>query len=81
MLYSGTTEPGNVGDDVGPSFFYELEKLRPGKILIQGVNNYPASVWGYLTGGSDDGATDMAASVALAAKKCPNSKVVLSGFR
>ena len=40
----GTTEPGNVGDDVGPSFFYELEKLEPGRVLVQGVNNYKADI-------------------------------------
>jgi cutinase len=34
----------------------------------------------YLLGGSNSGAKDMAASVKLAKKQCPSSKVVLSGF-
>lgn len=77
----GTTEPGNVGDDVGPYFFDALEAAEPGRLLVQGVDNYKADIWGYLGGGSDSGATDMANSVALAASKCPGSKIVLSGFR
>ncbi|KAF8540933.1 cutinase, partial [Trichophaea hybrida] len=71
---------GNVGDDVGPEFFKELEKLKPGKTIIQGVNKYPANIFGYLNGGSDSGAKDMAASVNLVSTQCPTSKVVLSGF-
>ncbi|KAI5787546.1 cutinase [Pyronema domesticum] len=76
----GTTEPGNVGDDVGPMFFDALMKLRPGKVMIQGVNNYKADIWGYLGGGSEEGAQDMANSVDRAAKQCPQSKIVMSGF-
>ncbi|KAI5820869.1 cutinase [Pyronema omphalodes] len=76
----GTTEPGNVGDDVGPSFFDALLKLRPGKVVIQGVNNYKADIWGYLAGGSEEGAQDMAKSVDRAVRQCPQSKIVLSGF-
>jgi hypothetical protein len=29
-------------------FFDELEKLEPGRVLIQGVNNYAASVCTFL---------------------------------
>lgn len=35
---------GNVGDDVGPQFFDALAALRPGRTIVQGVNNYDASV-------------------------------------
>lgn len=76
----GTSEPGNVGDDVGPMFFDALEVVRPGQVLVQGVNNYKADIWGYLGGGSKDGARDMTASVASAVVKCPSSRIVLSGF-
>ncbi|KAL7274067.1 hypothetical protein RUND412_003051 [Rhizina undulata] len=76
----GTTEPGNVGDDVGPSFFDSLEALEPGRILVQGVNDYPADIWGYLVGGSESGAVNMAGLVAQAASQCPSAKIVLSGF-
>lgn len=82
MIFArGTTEPGNVGDDVGPFFFDALTAKKPGKIIVQGTNSYPADVWGYLGGGSDTGAADMAASVKKAAQKCPKSSIVLSGFR
>ncbi|PWW77665.1 Carbohydrate Esterase Family 5 protein [Tuber magnatum] len=75
----GTTEPGNVGDDVGPSFFDALAALEPGRVIVQGVN-YPADILGYLQGGSDSGASDMADLVGRAASQCPDSKIVLSGF-
>jgi cutinase len=39
---------GNVGDDVGPYFFDELEKLEPERSIVQGVNNYPATICGSL---------------------------------
>lgn len=61
-------------------FFDALMKLRPGKVMIQGVNNYKADIWGYLGGGSEEGAQDMANSVDRAAKQCPQSKIVMSGF-
>ncbi|RPB06008.1 cutinase-domain-containing protein [Choiromyces venosus 120613-1] len=76
----GTTELGNVGDGVGPAFFDALVALEPGRVIIQGVNDYPADIWGYLGGGSDSGAKDMANSVQRAATQCPTSKIVLSGF-
>lgn len=82
MIFArGTTEPGNVGDDVGPYFFNALAAKKPGKVIVQGVNNYKADVWGYLGGGSDSGATDMVNSVKKAAEQCQSSKIVLSGFR
>ncbi|KAI5805042.1 cutinase-domain-containing protein [Geopyxis carbonaria] len=71
----GTTEPGNVGDDVGPQFFDALVAAEPGRVIVQGVDNYAADIWGFLGGGSDDGAADMAASVKLVATQCPNSKI------
>jgi hypothetical protein len=35
---------GNVGDDVGPALFDALAKLEPGRVIVQGVNNYAATV-------------------------------------
>lgn len=81
LFARGTTEPGNVGDDVGPFFFDQLAALRPGKVIVQGTNNYPASIWDYLWGGSDTGASYMANQVVRAASQCKTSKIVLSGFR
>ena len=78
---SRTTEAGNVGPKVGPYFFSNLTQMKPGKVLFQGVNDYPADIWGYLLGGSDSGAKNMANLVGQANSKCPNSKIVLSGYR
>lgn len=81
LFARGTTEPGNVGDDVGPFFFDQLLALRPGKVIVQGTNDYPATILDYLFGGSDTGAFFMANQVVKAASQCPTSKIVLSGFR
>lgn len=81
LFARGTTEPGNVGDDVGPEFFDQLSLLRPGNVIVQGTNDYPASIWDYLVGGSDTGASSMANQVVRAAAQCKTSKIVLSGFR
>jgi cutinase len=56
----GTTEPGNVGVLVGPPLFDALEELIPSSALtIQGVNDYSASVAGYLEGGDPAGSAEM----------------------
>lgn len=97
----GSTEPGNIGITLGPVFFDAIEKVEPGRIITQGVNDYPASVSSSasctkdllatlltkskiseaLAGGSKTGAKYMASMVSLAASQCPESKVVLSGYR
>lgn len=79
----GTSGEGNVGvaTSVGPIFFGNLSAAEPGRVIVQGVNDYPATVLGYLGGGSDEGAEYMAEMVTLASTQCPGSKVVLSGFR
>ena len=56
----GTTEPGNVGILVGPPFFDALDmQAGAANIVVQGVNNYAASVEGYLSGGDARGSADM----------------------
>jgi hypothetical protein len=40
----GATEPGNIGTILGPPFFDAIEKVEPGRIIAQGVNDYPADV-------------------------------------
>jgi hypothetical protein len=56
----GTTEPGNVGILVGPPFFQALESLVGSSALtIQGVNDYAASIDGYLEGGDPSGSAEM----------------------
>jgi cutinase len=58
----GTSEPGNVGSLVGPPFFKEVrERLSAqGKSLaVQGVDDYPADVEGFLKGGDANGSQRM----------------------
>lgn len=77
----GTTEAGNVGSIAGPPFFGALEdEFSEAQVAIQGVD-YPADVAGFLAGGSSAGAATMVGHVRTARKKCPNTKIVLSGYR
>jgi len=56
----GTTEPGNVGILVGPPLIEALTSLvGESALTIQGVNNYAASVDGYLEGGDPAGSAEM----------------------
>ncbi|KAL9623499.1 MAG: hypothetical protein Q9160_002179 [Pyrenula sp. 1 TL-2023] len=76
----GTTESGNVGSIVGPPFLQALNsRLGANNIAAQGVN-YPATVAGYLAGGDRGGAATLASLTNQAASKCPNTKIVLSGY-
>lgn len=77
----GTTEAGNVGSIAGPPFFDALDDvLGRGTVAIQGVD-YPADIAGYLAGGSREGARTMAGLVSEAVTKCPDTKIVISGYR
>ncbi|XMA20226.1 hypothetical protein WAI453_013017 [Rhynchosporium graminicola] len=76
----GTTEPGNVGLFAGPPFFKALEeKMGSGTVGVQGVE-YEASVTGFLQGGDAKGSAAMATLAESTIKKCPNSKIVMSGY-
>lgn len=56
----GTGEPGNVGSLVGPEFYSALETaVGSASVVFQGVNDYDASIDGYLEGGSTEGASNM----------------------
>jgi len=77
----GTTEPGNVGILVGPPFFDALrDKVGSDNVAIQGVNNYNADIDGYLAGGDAGGSQSMASEIQQAYAKCPNTKLVASGY-
>jgi cutinase len=77
----GTSELGNVGSLAGPPFFNALGAIIGNdKIAVQGVN-YPASIPGYLVGGSPIGSDVFAAVLSQAAAKCPSTKIVVSGYR
>lgn len=56
----GTTEPGNIGILVGPPLILALEQLvSSSSLTIQGVNNYAATIQGYLEGGDPNGSANM----------------------
>lgn len=63
VIYArGTTQAGNVGDvgSEGPTFLNAIAARVGGasRVAVQGVN-YPADVFGFLAGGSAEGATTM----------------------
>jgi len=77
----GTIELGNVGSLAGPPFFNALANIiGDGNLNVQGVD-YPATIAGYLEGGDPAGAATLASLVNLATTKCPNTQIVLSGYR
>ncbi|KAK3356820.1 cutinase, partial [Lasiosphaeria hispida] len=76
----GTTEAGNVGSLVGPPFFQALATaIGADKLSVQGVD-YPADIPGFLAGGDGNGSKKMAELITTAMIKCPNTKVVMSGY-
>ncbi|PVI00685.1 carbohydrate esterase family 5 protein, partial [Periconia macrospinosa] len=74
----GTGETGNVGTISGPPMFKSLRAKLGDKVVVQGVD-YPASAAGNVNMGAAGGPA-MAESVKAARSKCPNSKIVLSGY-
>lgn len=77
----GTIELGNVGSLAGPPFFNALgDAIGYSNVAIQGVD-YPATILGYLEGGDKGGATKLAALTEQAATECPDTQIVLSGYR
>ncbi|KAI6618491.1 hypothetical protein MCOR08_009039 [Pyricularia oryzae] len=83
VIYArGTTQDGNVGDPaaVGPLIFNALAGIvGTDRLAVQGVT-YAANILGFLLGGDPNGGKVMAANAATAASKCPNTKIVLSGY-
>jgi cutinase len=56
----GTTEPGNVGILVGPPLISAITSIVGASALtVQGVNNYGATIDGYLEGGDPAGSAEM----------------------
>jgi Cutinase len=77
----GTTESGNVGVFAGPPFFNALEAMIGAQnVAVQGVD-YAADIGGYLQGGDPAGAAKLASKANECASRCPNSQIVLSGYR
>ena len=73
----------NIGVWVGPQFFDAVAQSLPSAAL-QGVDAsaYVADMHGYLVeGGSDAGAAALAQTVDAYVAACPQSSVVVSGWR
>lgn len=82
MIFArGTVSPGNVGEDTGPPFFQAIARLiGSDKLSVQGVD-YPAGIFGFLFGGDAGGAKKMTSLVERAFSQCPQTRVVMSGYR
>ena len=77
----GTIELGNVGELAGPPFFNALDVLIGAEnVGVQGVP-YAADILGYLEGGDPAGSTTFAELTTQAASQCPDTQIVLSGYR
>ncbi|KAF7712665.1 Cutinase [Penicillium ucsense] len=77
----GTAEPGNVGVLVGPPLFDAMDdQFGSSAITVQGVNDYSASVQGYLAGGDPNGSAEMARQIKAAKAQCPGTKLIASGY-
>jgi cutinase len=77
----GTLESGNVGSLAGPPFFDALDTdLGTSNVALQGVD-YGATILGYLEGGDTAGAATLANLTNPAVTQCPNTQIVLSGYR
>jgi cutinase len=77
----GTTESGNVGSLAGPPFFAAVaDAIGAENLAVQGVE-YPADIPGFLAGGDAAGSRTMAQLVSQAQTQCPDTKVVMSGYR
>ncbi|KAI5814571.1 cutinase [Pyronema omphalodes] len=79
LFARGTDEKGNIGNNVGPAFLNSLDDVFPADYIIaQGVQPYPATVAGYLVGGSPEGSEAMAHLIETADTQCPDSEMILS---
>lgn len=77
----GTIELGNVGIFAGPPFFTALGiAIGNANFLVQGVD-YAASIVGYLKGGDSTGSAKVVSLTNLASSRCPDTQIVLSGYR
>ncbi|KAF2153647.1 carbohydrate esterase family 5 protein [Myriangium duriaei CBS 260.36] len=78
----GTTETGNIGNDVGGPLSSALKaKYGTTYVATQGVD-YSASLLGNLAaaGCSSDGINNFVSDINLAVSKCPNTQIVIGGY-
>jgi len=74
----GTTEPGTMGSTVGPSLSSGLRSAQAGKWDVEGVS-YSADIAGDNCIGLPGGVKCMA-QINKIAEKCPQTKMVVSGY-
>lgn len=77
----GTTEVAPIGSIVGPPFRDALQTAIGGRSLNFVGVDYPATIGGFLEGGDPNGARTMANDVNSFASACPNTAIVMSGYR
>ncbi|KAL8336668.1 hypothetical protein RB601_008247 [Gaeumannomyces tritici] len=76
----GTLEAGNVGTFAGPPFFQALaSRVGDVNVSVQGAD-YPAVSEGFFSGGDPGGSQTMANLVLQVKQKCPQTKLILSGY-
>ena len=81
LFARGTTEGGNVGTLAGPPFFEAVgQAMGADNVAVQGID-YPADIQGFLAGGDAGGSALMAQMVGMAMSQCPQTKLVMSGYR
>lgn len=77
----GTGQAGNMGEYPGPQFVHETVGLiGKDKLSVQGLN-YSAKVTGFLKGGDTDGASMLSNLTMQILTQCPNTNLVLGGYR
>lgn len=70
-----------MGSLAGPPFFAAVANdIGASNLAVQGVD-YAADVEGFLEGGDPTGSQTMASLVEQAFSQCPETKVVMSGYR
>lgn len=77
----GTLETAPIGSVVGPPFRTALQSALGSKSLNFIGVDYSASIAGFFEGGDPQGATTMANDVSSTASLCPNTAIVMSGYR
>lgn len=76
----GTFEGGNVGS-MGRPLIDAINKVLPGSTIGEGVLPYPATIAGYLAGGSSEGANSLVNLIKRAATQCPSASITIGGYR
>ena len=81
MIYArGTWEPGTPPSQVAAPLIKALERQYPGKVDAQ-IVQYSGGASGYLTGGDSAGTRKMEDMAKQAVQRCPNSALLMVGYR